>query len=180
MRTKLLGCIMVVFLSAATLAYAKDVASDWDHNVNFSAYKTYSWMKVNTPNDIWDKRTTEKVDAVLAAKGWHKVEQGGDVGITAMGTTAQKQTYYTYYNGFGPRWGWRSRGWGGFGTATTTESTYTEGSLVIEMFDGKTNDLIWRGTATDTLSGKPEKNEKKLNKVVEKMFEEFPPVSSST
>ena len=95
-----------------------------------------------------------------------------------MGTTAQRQTLYTYYNGFGPGWG--RRGFGGFGTETTSASTYTEGTLVIDIFDGKTKELIWRGTATDTLSGKPEKNEKKLTKVVEKMFEEFPPGPKST
>jgi Domain of unknown function (DUF4136) len=180
MRLKLLGCIMVVLFSAAAVAYAKDVVEDWDHSANFSVYKTYSWLKVNTPDAIWDKRTTETVDTVLAAKGWRKVQEGGDVGISAMGTTAQKQTLYTYYSGFGPRWGWRWRGWGGFGTATTTASTYTEGTLIIDMFDAKTKDLIWRGTAIDTLSSKPEKNEKKLAKVVEKMFENFPPGSSST
>ena len=176
MRLKLLGCILVVLLSAAAVAYAKDVVTDWDHSTNFSAYKTYSWLTVKTPDAIWDKRTTETVDSVLAAKGWRKVEEGADVRISVVGTTAEKQNLYTYYSGFGPRW----RGWGGFGTATTTASTYAEGTLIIDMFDAKTKDLIWRGTATDTLSGKPEKNEKKLAKVVEKMFEDFPPSSKLT
>jgi hypothetical protein len=35
--------------------------------------------------------------------------------------------------------------------------------------------LEWRGTATETLSEGPEKNEKKLQKSIDKMFKKFPP-----
>jgi hypothetical protein len=35
--------------------------------------------------------------------------------------------------------------------------------------------LIWRGSSSETLSEKPEKNEKKLEKAVEDMFKKFPP-----
>jgi hypothetical protein len=45
------------------------------------------------------------------------------------------------------------------------------------MFDAKTKQLLWRGTAEGTLSDKTDKNEKKLEKAVEKMFKDFPPGS---
>jgi len=38
--------------------------------------------------------------------------------------------------------------------------------------------VIWRGSATATLSDKPEKDTKKLDKAVEKLFKDFPPHSS--
>jgi uncharacterized protein DUF4136 len=50
--------------------------------------------------------------------------------------------------------------------------------LVIDLFDAKTKQAIFRGVATDTLSDKPEKNEDKLNKSVEKMFKKCPPQSA--
>ena len=43
------------------------------------------------------------------------------------------------------------------------------------LFDPATKKLIWRGSATDTLSDKPDKNIKNLDKGVTKMFEHFPP-----
>ena len=43
------------------------------------------------------------------------------------------------------------------------------------MYDTKSKQLIWRGSAEDTLSDKAEKNEKSLDKGVAKMFKEFPP-----
>jgi hypothetical protein len=57
---------------------------------------------------------------------------------------------------------------------TTVENTPV-GTLVVDVFDGNSKKLIWRGTATDTLSSKPESNEKKLEHSVTDMFKKFPP-----
>ncbi len=79
----------------------------------------------------------------------------------------------TFYNGFGGgrRWG----GFGGFGDATTTVETYKVGTLVVDLFDAKTEKLIWRSSSSDTLSDNPDKNTKNLGKGVTKMFKNFPP-----
>ena len=49
------------------------------------------------------------------------------------------------------------------------------GALVVDIFDTPTKNLIWRGVASDVLSSKPDKNEKKLEKAVHDVFEHFPP-----
>lgn len=49
------------------------------------------------------------------------------------------------------------------------------GTLILDMYDAQTKQLLWRGTSEDTLSDKPQKNENKLDKAVEKMFKNFPP-----
>jgi hypothetical protein len=51
------------------------------------------------------------------------------------------------------------------GKATTTEQEYKEGTLVVDIYDAKTQQLIWRGSAEDALSDKEAKNEKNLDKV---------------
>jgi len=48
---------------------------------------------------------------------------------------------------------------------------------MVDIFDGRTKKLIWRGTAEKVLSGKPEKNEKKLQDTVDDMFKKFSPRS---
>jgi len=73
--------------------------------------------------------------------------------------------------------GWWWRGFGGFGEATTTVETYKVGTLTVDMFDPNSKNLIWRGVASDTLSGNPDKNTKKLDGEVHKMFQCFPPDS---
>ena len=49
------------------------------------------------------------------------------------------------------------------------------GSLVVGLVDASGKDMVWRGMATGTLSDTSEKNERKLNKVINKMFKKYPP-----
>jgi hypothetical protein len=165
-----------VFLAMLGSALAQHVKTDFDHHADFSQYKTYSWQQIKPANSLWDARIKNAVDAQLAAKGWTQVESGGDVAIVAIKTTQTQRTLQTFYDGFGG--GWRWRGFGGFGDATTTEQDYKEGTLVVDLYDAKTKQLIWRGSAEDTLSNKAEKNEKNLDKGVAKMFKDFPPGSA--
>jgi hypothetical protein len=77
--------------------------------------------------------------------------------------------------------GWRRRwGGGGFGETTTTVEQIPIGTLVIDMYDGSSKQLAWRGMSTDTLSSKPEKNTQKLDKTVDKMFENSLPKEASS
>jgi hypothetical protein len=168
-----LTCAMffAVLLAATTAAFSREIKTDYDHHANFAEYKTYSWAKVEMPDPLWNDRVKEAVDRQLAAKGWTEVANGGDVSIVAVGTTHERPTLQTFYDGFD---GWR---WGGFqdAIATTTVETYQVGTLVIDMFDGRTKKLIWRGSASDTVSNKPDKNIKDLDKSVKALFEHFPP-----
>ena len=165
-----------IAILAATVSLA-EVKTDYDRAAEFGRYKTYSWGKVHAQNPLWVDRIKAAVASELAAKGWTESESGGDVSIMAMEMTEDHRTLNTYYDNFGGGWGWRR--WGllgaGFGTSTTTEETYQVGTLVIDLFDTNTRKLIWRGSASDTLSGKSEKNLKKLNSDVQKMFDHFPP-----
>lgn len=170
MKTRVrIPLLFVAVWALATAVLGIEVKTDFDHHVNFSGYKTYSWAKVETPDPLWNDRVKDAVDRELTAKGWTEVASGGDVSVVAIGTTREKPTLRTFYDGFD---GWM---WGGFADATTYVENYTVGTLVIDMFDTRTKKLIWRGSASDALSGKPEKDEKKVDKAVGKMFEHFPP-----
>jgi hypothetical protein len=159
-----------IVLLLATAAVA-DVKTDYDRNADFSRYKTYSWEKVQTADPLWVDRIKEAVDAQLAMKGWTRVESGGQVAIIAIEMNRNQRTLNTFYDNFGRgcRWG------GGFGNATTTVDTYKVGTLVVDLFDANTEKLIWRGSSSDTLSDKSDKNIKNLDKDVQKMFDHFPP-----
>ena len=167
---KLVRIASVGILFAFTaIAFCQDVHTDYDKHAMFGNYHTYSWGKVQTTDPLWESRIREAVDRALQAKGWQKVETGGDVTVMAVGSARNQQEYETFYNGLG---GWR---WGGFGETTTTVENYRVGSLVLDMYDARNKQLIWRGVSTDTLSDKPEKNEKNLDKAVDKMLKNFPP-----
>jgi hypothetical protein len=162
---------LTLVLAGALLA--QHVKTDYDHNANFSQYKTFSWEKVQTKDPLVVDRIKSAVNSALAGKGWTEVPSGGDVEVFAIETTQDQQTLDTFYNGFGGgrRWGFG----GGFGDATTTVETYKVGTLVVDLFDAKTEKLIWRSSSSDTLSDKADKNTKNLDKGVNKMFQHFPP-----
>ena len=168
---------IVSFLGAmlltATASFAQQVKTDYDRDSDFAHYRTYSWEKVQTQDPLWVDRIKEAVNSALAAKGWKQVDSGGDVSVVAIETTQNQQTLNTFYDGFGGGWGWR-RG-GGFGDATTTVETYKVGTLVVDLFDAHNKTLLWRGSSSDTLSNKSDKNIKNLDKGVQKMFDHFPP-----
>jgi hypothetical protein len=63
------------------------------------------------------------------------------------------------------------------GTATTTVEPNRVGNLTVDLFQGGSKKLIWRATASEVISSNPDKNDKKLNDAVEKMFKHFPPPS---
>ena len=170
MKIQTLVVSIAMFFCFTAASVGQQVKTDYDHNANFGQYKTYSWEKVQTRDPLLVDRIKDAVNGALTAKGWTQVESGGDVSVVAMEITHNQQTLNTFYDGFGG--GWR---WGGFGDATTTTETYQVGSLVVDLFDAKTKNLIWRGSSSDTLSNNADKNTKHLDKGVQKMFAHFPP-----
>jgi hypothetical protein len=162
--------IFVLASAFALAAFAFDVTTDYNHRVSFANYHTYSWIGVQAGNDLWQDRIRAAIDNQLAEKGWQRLPNGGDAAVSAFGKTREDQAIQTFYNGF-PGWGWG----GGDGFATTYSVPDKTGSLTVDIFDGNTRRLIWRGTATDSLADDPEKNVKKLNSAVSDMFKKFPP-----
>lgn len=166
-RLNLLVMILWVFLASFTLAQKTSV--DWDHNVtDFSTFKTYSWIKPvrPTPSPLMDQRIVAAMDAQLAAKGLQKLESGGDLLVTySAGIRRETSAVAT---GMG---GWRMGG----GMARIDPVVENKGTLVVDLSSGQNKNLIWRGIAADTLSDNPDKNSKKIEKAMDKLFKNYPP-----
>jgi hypothetical protein len=170
--------IAAVLTLVGAAAFAQDVKTDYDKSANFGAIKTFQ-LKVGTSwnNPISEKRISDEFTQALVEKGWKPVDANPDALVLLHGATQKEKTLNTFYSG-GGYGGYGYRGWGGMGgmgTATTTTSEYTVGTLVVDIFDAKTKQLMFRGTASDEISDKPEKNVKKVQKAADKMFKDFPP-----
>ena len=167
--------VTLVIFSLATISLAQEIKTDYDRSADFSRYKTFSFEKIETKDPLWVDRITAAVGGALTSKGLTQVQSDGDIAIIAVGMSAERQTLNTFYDNFGGGWGWRHWGGEGFGDATTTTETYRVGTLVVDLFDRKTKALLWRGSASNTLSNSSTKNIKNLDKGVEKLFKDFPP-----
>jgi len=170
--------IATVVAVLGTAAYAQDVKVDFDKDASFSSIKTFA-VKIGTGwnNPFGEKRVVGEIEEALAQKGWTKAEEAkADAMVVLHGATEKQKTLNTFYSGGYGGYGWR--GWGGgMGTATTTTSEYLVGTLVVDIFDAKSKQLVFRGVAQDEISDKPEKNVKKVEKAANKMFKDFPPGS---
>lgn len=160
---------------------------DYDNHANYSAYKTYDWYAASkkaegksdgVKNPIMDRRVRGAVERELAAKGLKRDTSGEpDVLITYYPVYRQGTVYTTTTIGHG--FGWY-RPWGyGIGTQFTEARPFREGSIILEVVDNKTNQLIWQAVAEGALSGldDPEDAEQQVGEAVRKMLSRFPPPS---
>jgi Domain of unknown function (DUF4136) len=187
MKRSLQALLMAAALMGSSVtAFAGKVQTDYDHAANFAQYNTYSWGKVKTSNPFFVNRIQQAVNAQLQAKGWQLMPTGGTVTVFATDNIHNQQEVQTMYDnlggGWGGGWGWGGWGWGGgwgpgFGNdiATTTTTDQNVGSLVIDLFEGNSKKLLWRGLATDNLSSNDTKNTKMVDSDIHNMFKNFPP-----
>jgi hypothetical protein len=174
MQTSRIGLGVALAMLLATSALAQKVTTDFAKDADFQRYKTFMWIKEPKPtNPLIRQRIIDDVNAALETKGLKLVTADADIAIAGHAATRTERSLDTFYDGFGGGWRWR----GGFGSATTRVSTYEVGTLVIDLFDAKTKEALWRGTATRTLSDDPQKNTENLNKAVVKLFKDFPPAT---
>jgi hypothetical protein len=176
MRTLVVAAAMSL---AGAAAFAQDVKVDFDKDADFAHLKTFS-IKIGTAwgNPLGEKRVLAEIQQGLTEKGWTVADEGkADAIVILHGATEKQKSLNTFYSGGYGGYGWRGYGGGGMGTSTTTVSEYTVGTLVVDIFNAKNKQLVYRGIATDELSDKPEKNAKKLAKASDKLFKDFPPGS---
>jgi len=174
-----------VGLGIALAACAPQVTIDFDKDVEFTHYRTYSWEQ-GTPvrNDLVDRRIIKAIDSQLATKGYQKTESNPDMYVAYHAALSEEIYYNTtsmgvgYGPGWGPGYGWYGRGGGwdmASGTSVTTPSKIVTGTINVDIFDAKNKQMIWRGTGSDTVSRDPEENTEKIQEVMSAMFEKFPP-----
>jgi len=165
---------LVVSLFLVGCATTPDVSTDSDPSADFSSYRTFKWLQPpQGPSPLQQKRIMDGVGKQLRAKGWTEAEDP-DIYLVAHVATRQKQDIDTFYSG--PVYaGWGLRGWGAVGTANTTVRTYDVGTLVVDMFDARTKQAVWRGSASATIPESQDKVDERVQAGIAKMFEGFPP-----
>lgn len=166
----LLSVLAISVLTGRTLP-AQDVHYNFMPGTDFSKYHTYKWVAIeggSHPNQIVDAEIKQAVDSQLALKGLTKTDSDkADLYIGYQIAIDQEKQWNALGMG-GPRWG-------GMGTATS--STISNGTLVVDMYDPSNKQLVWTGNATKTLnpSSSQEKNQKNLNKAMQKLLKNYPP-----
>jgi hypothetical protein len=179
MNARYLVSAAAVTLFTTACGYSIRTSTDYNQTVNFSNYRSFSIVSGNSSgNPLMDQRASADVRNTLTAKGWTEAPAGqADAAVVVHATTKTKHTYETLYDGWNG-WNWRWYGGYGPGRATTYVYDYKVGTLVVDIFDAKTKQAIWRGHATDALSNSAKSNAQATAQAVDKMFVNFPPPSA--
>lgn len=164
---------LVLTLVTCIAVSAQDVTSNAMPGTDFSKYHTYKWVTIEGakyPNQIVDAQIKQSIDAQLATKGLTKVDgDKADLYIGYQTSLAQQEQWNAYGMGGGVRWGG--------GMATATQSTISTGTLVVDMYDPATKQLVWTGRATKTIepNNSQQKKQKNLDNAMKKLLKNFPP-----
>jgi hypothetical protein len=174
MRRALLLSLMALAVAAAP-ALAQKVTIDYAHEFDFDAVKTFTYVdtpETNAGNQLDDERIRGALINALVDGGLKQVDSGGDIAVTYHLATQEQRVFNTTtygYGGWGAGWG----GWGyrgvGMGGATTTESTYTEGTLIFDAYEPAEKKLVWRGVGTVTIKDNPEKRAQQIDNIISKL-----------
>jgi hypothetical protein len=161
--------VVALLLVTAGTVRAQDVRYNFMPGTDFSRYHTYKWVNVTGahPDQIMDAEIKQSLDTQLAAKGLTKTDSDkADLYIGYRTAIDQEMQWDA----------WGSRAFGS-GMGSWTSSTINVGTLVLEMFDPSTKQLVWTGSATKTInrSSNQENNKKNLDKAMAKLLKDYPP-----
>ncbi len=177
---KLLFLLMVSFLFV--LGCDLKTGVDYDREADFSQITTYGWTGKQHPeiNDLVHNRIVAAVRSQLERKGLSEADSDPDVFVIYYVDDDQRTVIDTTHHGYGFGSAWYWGGDIGMSSSTSTVRTYTEGTLIVDIYRAEDKQLIWRGTVTGTVSDNPQKNEQNINKGLAKLFQEFPPPPERT
>lgn len=175
-RVVLLGLCL-----AATAAYAAKPQIQWNSAYDFSSIQSFAWkqspqaVSLEEEDPFMHAHIVNAIQFQLTSGGLTEVDSNPDVLVTYYGSTEtrtqlQSNSYGYGWGGYGGA-GWGYYGYGGGPVSTTTRVVeYERGTLVIDIIDAASNELIWRGVAEElTVSSKPDKNQRTITKAIEKM-----------
>ena len=162
------SALSILLLILAAPLVAQQVSVNYVKGQDFTRFHTYAWGEENTNqirNSILAQVAKTDIETAMASKGLTKVQktENPDLILLASGGSKQQTSYSAW--GTGPRFG---------GMATITPQQSTEGTLIVNLYDAKAKQLVWRGIAQGTLSNNGDKNQNLVHKAVQKMFKQYP------
>jgi hypothetical protein len=182
MRHLVLGVGLILAAGCA----GQHITTDYSPATSFSQFRTFALV---SPPDtaaaqrLLDQRVSNAVQAQLAEKGLTQTDRANAdlfVGYGMVDKTHKE--VYTYRDGWGwgGGWGWRYYRWGVSWpmTAQRRVDTYTDGTVVVNLVNAKTKQVVWQGEVADVVNlpvGNPVSATKQIDGAVAKLFAKYPP-----
>jgi Domain of unknown function (DUF4136) len=161
--------LALLALLVPVAATAQTVKVDYDAKVDFSRYKTFAWSEAqqhakNPANHIRITRATERE---LEAKGLQKAESGpADLRVRYYSKIEKKLKSSSRQE---------SGTWQPNDLRTVVDvSRVDQGTLILELSDGESRAVVWRGTAVG-VAPRPDLVAEVIDASVKKIVAAYPP-----
>ena len=184
--------LTITFLIAAVAMILSSCAvTDVDRQFNVNRYHSFTWgeSEIKTENplyrgDLIDKNIKHTISEEFAKRGITYDPKHADFVVSYHTYTEQKQQAYannSFYGGFFPFYGWGYyyspfgyRPFGPYGYNNSyRNNTYTEGTLIVDIRDGKTRETVWRGSVSGNVDN-TKKLERQVRKGIQAIMKKYP------
>ena len=177
----MLGMLLIAGIWGCSTSVIK---SDFDKDVDFSKFNSFNWMAQSqtgntdhpSHNSLVGNRIKNAVDKELTSKGFQK-DADGNPDFNVMYYLTVKEKVDVSSSGYGYPWGY-GYGYGyryGYGYGGIYTFEYDEGTLILDVIDPETNQLVWRGWYVDALKDGDKINDEKIALAVNHVLKDFPP-----
>ena len=173
------SALALILLAGASAAVAA-THSDFTKSYPLQTMKTFEFKPQHrisrdplANNDIWASDVRQAIRSDLIERGMTEATTGKPDFYVAF-YVGLKERYDMNEVGYGMPFfhrGFRTGWWGWPGGYDVWSVPYTESTVIVDMIDAHTNQLVWRGYDTDTLSTKDPG--KTLTKAVDKVMSRF-------
>lgn len=171
---------VVLFCASADRADAAgakrpEVESRIDPEADLSGDATYSWRRGEdlpddggplAPGSAFERKLRKAGDRALSAKGYERAP-GDEPDLWIVYHVIPRDRMYIEGEGY------KVGRWLKIGTAETTYRSFLEGTLVLDVVDAESNELIWTGWSSD-LASDPKGLARTVDGVTEAILGELP------
>lgn len=184
MSARVAFSLLAVLVTAPASAAKPEI--QWNEAYDFSTIKTFQWQdhageSLKEADPFLHGHIVNAIEFELSSNGLTEVTENPDVYVNYTASARrdvrlESNDYGYAFGGYGYSWGRYGYGFGvpaGPVGPVSTETRVVEvkrGTLVVDIWDASSKELVWRGTAADiAVSDDPNKNRRNAEKTIEAM-----------
>jgi hypothetical protein len=179
-RTVPLLAVAALMLTACNpVRVSTSVAPD----ANFASYRTFNIMSVPSrragiaaspmdpmlDNSITNRALRDHLSSAFASRGYTMDRSNPDFTVAYYASRRGKLDVTAWDYGYPGRWG----GWRG-GPRVVQVQPYVEGTVIVDVVNPKTHELVWRGRGVSAVSDDPQTYAEDLDHTVKEIVARFP------
>lgn len=171
MRTRVYTMAMALFMCACSSVKVRSTPAP---GASLGQYRTFAFMMPKSPSSTTmqliqspaGQEIRNSVAQALINKGYTPAQPGQTPDfLIAYHTVLQNKLEVSDW-GYGGPWV--------MGPGPVTVSEYTEGTIVVDFIDPRTNQAFWRGTAESIVKDPSNPDVRKVAKAVDKLMAKYP------